>query len=41
MAWIGFLLLGTLAVLARPRRPVGGDPGDTVDHEIDLQEAKP
>jgi disulfide bond formation protein DsbB len=41
MAWIGFLLLGTLAVLARPRRPVGGDPGDTVDHEIDLQEAQP
>lgn len=41
MAWIGFLLLGTLAVLARPRRPVGGESGDTVDDEIDLQEAQP
>jgi disulfide bond formation protein DsbB len=41
MAWIGFLLLGTLAVLARPRPTAGDGLGDTVDHEIDLQEAQP
>jgi len=41
MAWIGFLLLGTLAVLARPRRPAGDVSGNTVDDETDLQEAQP
>ncbi len=41
MAWIGFLLLGTLAVLARPRRPAADVSGNTVDDENDLQEAQP
>ncbi len=41
MAWIGFLLLGTLAVLARPRRPAADVSGNTMDDENDLQEAQP
>ena len=41
MAWIGFLLLGTLAVLARPRPTAGDGLGDTVVDQTDLEEAQP
>ncbi len=41
MAWVGFMLLGTLAVLARPRPNRGGGSGDTVDEPSELQEAQP
>lgn len=41
MAWVGFLLLGTLAVLARPRRPATAESGNTVPDQTDLEEAQP